>query len=102
MAKVNEYDNQLVPYVPYHDDGYYTNIMYEEDLTQPLMIMGTGWGRAPDAFARRNPISNGACYQCEGDHFIRDCPIESSKRGNREPPWPRVLRLCGGCGIDHL
>ena len=49
-----------------------------------------------------------SCFQwdllslCRGDHFIQDCLVELAKRGNREPPWPRVLRFCGGCGIDHL
>ena len=28
--------------------------------------------------------------------------MEASEKGNREPPWPRVLRYRGGCGIDHL
>ena len=64
--------------------------------------MGLGSRRAKDSFARRNPGQNGACYRCVGDHFVRHCPIEASDKGNREPPWPRVLRYCGGCGIDHL
>ena len=66
------------------------------------MTMGLGRGRAQDSFARRNPRQNGACYRCVGDHFIRECPIEDNKKGNKEPPWPRVLRYCGGCDIDHL
>ena len=43
--------NQLVPLVPYHEDGYYTDGIYEEDYNQPLMIMSTGRGRTLDAFA---------------------------------------------------
>ena len=47
MAEVREFDipNQLVPSVAYHDDGYYTDGIYEEDYNEPLMIMGTGSGR---------------------------------------------------------
>ena len=102
MAKVGEYETQIVPSIPYGEEGYYTDGVYEEEITQSLMTMGLGRGRAQDSYARRNPGQNGACYRCAGDHFIRDCPIEFSKKGNREPPWPRVLRYCGGCGIDHL
>ena len=53
MAEVREFDmpNQLVPSVSYHDDGYYTDKIYEEDCNQPLMIMGIGRGRTSDAFA---------------------------------------------------
>ena len=64
--------------------------------------MGLGRGRVQDSYARRNPGQNEACYRCSRDHFIRDCPIEASEKGNREPPWPQVLRYCGGCGIDHM
>ena len=34
MAEVGEFDipNQLVHSVPYHDDGYYINGIYEEDF----------------------------------------------------------------------
>ena len=33
MVEVREFDmpNQLVPLVPYHKDGYYTDKIYEED-----------------------------------------------------------------------
>ena len=102
MAEVGEYETQIVPSIPYGEEGYYTDGIYEEEITQSLMTMGLGRGRSQDAFARRNLGQNGACYRCAGDHFIRDCPIEASEKGNREPPWPRVLRYCGGCGIDHL
>ena len=27
---------------------------------------------------------------------------KSTKKVNREPLWPQVLRFCGGYGIDHL
>ena len=54
LAEVKKYDtpNQLVPMEPYGDEGYYTKGVYEEDTIQPVMIMGAGRGRAPDAFAR--------------------------------------------------
>ena len=102
MAEVGEYETQIVPSIPYGEEGYYTDGVYEEEITQSLMTMGLGRGRVQDSYARRNPGQNGACYRCSGDHFIRDCPIEASEKGNREPPWPRVLRYHGGCGIDHL
>ena len=72
MTEVGEFDmpNQLVPSMPYHDDGYYTDGIYEEDYNWPLMIMDTGRGRTLDAFAWHNFVSNETCYCCECDHFI--------------------------------
>ena len=92
MADVGEYENQIVPSIPYGEEGYYTKGVYGDKLTQSVMTMGIGRGRTPDAFARCNLGSNGTCYICGGDHFIRDCPIEASEKGNREPLWPQVLR----------
>ena len=51
MAEVGEYENQLVPSIPYGDEGYYMDCVYGEDLTQSLMIMSMERGRTPDAFA---------------------------------------------------
>ena len=102
MAEVGEYETQIVPSIPYGDEGYYTDGVYEEEITQSLMTMVLGRGRSLDTFARRSLGQNGACYRFARDHFIRDYPIEASEKGNRDPSWPRVLRYCGGCGIDHL
>ena len=74
--------------MPYHKDGYYTDGIYEEDYNQPLMIMGTGQGRTPNAFAQRAPISNGTCYCCKDDHFIQVFPIDIANKVNKEPPLP--------------
>ena len=53
MAEVGEYETQIVPSIPYKDDGYYIDGVYEEEITQSLMTMGLGRGRAQDSYARR-------------------------------------------------
>ena len=43
----------------------------------------------------------GPCYNCQGDHWIRDCPHPRTER----PPAtgiPPLMRTCVDCGIKHL
>ena len=46
MAEVGEYETQIVPSIPYGEEGYYTDGVYEEEITQSLMTMGLGRGRS--------------------------------------------------------
>ena len=46
MAEVEEYETQIVPSIPYGEEGYYTDGVYEEEIIQSLMTMGLGRGRA--------------------------------------------------------
>ena len=43
----------------------------------------------------------GTCYNCGGDHWVRDCPNPKTKRPtfNGVPP---LIRTCADCGIKHF
>ena len=43
----------------------------------------------------------GPCYDCGGEHWIRDCPNPKRERKG-EPGVPPLTRYCGDCGIKHL
>ena len=90
---------ELVPAGAYYDEEYPIIEEYGDDYTRPLMIMGMGRGQAPEGFVRKLPM--GTCYNCQGDHYIKDCPHELKPRF-KEGPWPKVLRFCADCGIEHL
>ena len=43
----------------------------------------------------------GPCFDCGGDHWVRDCP--NPKRGRQTVPrLPPFTRYCANCGIKHL
>ena len=66
MAEVGEYETQLVPSIPYGEEGYYRDGVYEVEITQSLMTMGIGRGRTPEAFARQNSRHGlSACGPCK-------------------------------------
>ena len=58
----------------YYDEEYPTIEEYGDDNTNPLMLMGMGRGRAPEGFVQKLPM--GTCYNCQGDHYICNCPHE--------------------------
>ena len=43
----------------------------------------------------------GTCYNCGGDHWVRDCPNPKTERPtfNGVPP---LIRTCADCGIKHF
>ena len=43
----------------------------------------------------------GPCFQCGGDHWLRDCPVKPSMsyKGENLPP---IERYCAECCVDHL
>ena len=43
----------------------------------------------------------GPCYNCGGDHWVRDCPHPRRER-NGEPGVPPLTRYCADFGIKHL
>lgn len=58
--------------------------------------------------SRQQPNTNyivGPCFRCQGDHWVRDYPIdqeENTQTRGLNPSWPRVTRYCADCGIEHL
>ena len=43
----------------------------------------------------------GPCYECGGDHWVKDCP---NLKGELKPvpKIPPLMRGCEDCGIKHL
>ena len=73
---------------------------------QTLMLIANGGFRPQKNYGRRGPSQGtpvGPCFKCQGDHWIRDCPIEQEEKGvGQNYSWPRVPRYCAACGLDHL
>ena len=44
----------------------------------------------------------GPCYNCLGDHLIKDCPYPRQPRPNPTNNVPALVRYCLECGIKHL
>ena len=44
----------------------------------------------------------GPCYNCSGDHLIKDCPYPRQPRPNPANNVPALARYCLECGIKHL
>ena len=54
-------------------------------------------GYRPDGPRPYKPLLAGPCYDCDGNHWIRDCPNRRNK-SNIQP----LNRFCEDCGTKHL
>lgn len=54
LAKIEEAktSNEIVLATPYYDDDYHTDYGYEEDNTQPLLLMGVGHRKLPGCICK--------------------------------------------------
>ena len=78
---------------------------------QTLMLMANGAFKKPGGYnnsGRQQTNANftpGPCFKCEGDHWVRDCPLDPDNKNQSRgvtTNWPRVIRYCADCGIEHL
>ena len=114
---------ELVPLGPYYEDDFASMQLAISQLTdfdtsivqlppRALYMLSNGGYRSQSGYPRRSTSSRlsgplGPCYECNGPHLLKDCPIWKEKEAaaaaaNGYQPWPRLLRYCGGCGNDHL
>ena len=62
---------------------------------QARLPVAQGPKRAPN-------LPLGPCYNCSGDHLIKDCPYPRQPRPNPANNVPALARYCLECGIKHL
>lgn len=113
---------ELVPSGPYYEetpDSMQLAISQVTNLdssivqlpAQALYLLAIGGYRTQGGYAKRatspgidTPV--GSCYECNGPHFVGDCPVRKEKNlatnASGYQTWPCVLRYCGGFGNDHL
>ena len=111
------YEQALVPMPPYYEEkpdvGYTENTQtfpmpslshlsevetsYQMDQNTLMFIANGGIGRPMANQNQRlyKPSVVGPCYECGGDHLIKDCP-------NRRNQIPPIKRFCVDCAIKHL
>ena len=57
----------------------------------------------PNAYAKRAPNAPlGPCYNCAGEHLIKDCPFPRQPRQTETSTIPVLARFSIDCGIKHL
>lgn len=73
------------------------------DLNTLMFIAGQARPQMPMAPKRPPNAPLGPCYNCGGDHLIKDCPYPHQPRqGNVSPAVPALTRYCLDCGIKHV
>ena len=102
---------ELVPLGPYYEEDLASMQLAISQLTdldssivqlpaQALYMLANGGYRSQGGYPRRStsPGPNapvGPCYECNGPHLVKDCPIQKEKEAaataNGYQPWPRVL-----------
>ena len=108
-----EEPQQSQPYVDLQiNDHNYEGFYHMVSLNaHTLMLMANGAFKKPKGYnnnMRSHPNPNytaGSCFKCQGDHWMRDFPIEQEEKAQARATtqsWPRVSRYCVDCGVDHL
>ena len=117
---------EIVPTTPYYVEepqhaSQSGDSSYEQEFDGPdhmismkaqtLMMMANGAFRKPGGYnnsGRQQSNSNfvrGPCFKCDGDHWVRDCPIDTDNQNQTKGGtnnWPRIIRYCADCGIEHV
>ena len=76
---------------------------FNMDYNTLMFIAGQAKARMPQAPKRPPNAPLGPCYNCGGDHLIKDCPYPRQPRQNQAlPAVPALARYCLECGIKHL
>ena len=88
---------ERVPIVNFQDGKY------SMDLSILLFVEGKTKVGMPQAPKRLPNAPLGSCYNCGGDHLIKDCPYQKQPRLNHTTPTLAfLLRYFLECGIKHL
>ena len=58
-------------------------------------------GPRPYRVGPNQAVPPGPCYDCGGEHWIRDCPNPKQERKG-EFGLPPLNKSCAECGIKHL
>ena len=76
------------------------------DMNTLMFIAGQGRQQSPMSAAPTKRPQNAPlrpCYNCSGDHLMKDCPYPRQSRPNQiVPTVPALSRYCLDCGIKHL
>ena len=76
---------------------------YNMDHNTLMFIAGQGRQQQPNAYPKRAPNAPlGPCYNCAGEHLIKDCPFPRQPRQVESIVVPMLARHCIECGIKHL
>ncbi|MCO5552365.1 hypothetical protein L7F22_005876 [Adiantum nelumboides] len=76
---------------------------YNMDYNTLMFIAGQGRQQQPNAYAKEAPNAPlGPCYNCAGDHLIKDCPYPRQVKPAETTSIPMLARFCIECGIKHL
>ena len=99
---------ELVPLGPYYEDDSASMQLAISQLTdldtsivqlptQALYMLANGGYRSQGGYPRRSTSPRpsgplGPCYECNGPHLVKDCPIQKEKEAtataNGYQPWP--------------
>ena len=117
---------EIVHATPYYVEEpqhmkHYENSLYEQETKGPdhmvsmkaqtLMLMANKAFKKPGGYNNHGRqqinlnFTAGPCFRCQGDHWVRDCPIDQEEKAQSRgvsTSWPRVIRHCADCGIEHL
>ena len=81
----------------------YQEGQYNMDLNTLMFIAGQARPQMLMAPKRPPNAPLGPCYNCSGDHLIKDCPYPRQLRqGNVSSLVPSLTRYYLDCGIKHL
>ena len=70
---------------------------YQMDHKTLMFIANGGATQPVQATNQRFKPAIVSCYDCGGDHYVKDCP--NQKERNSFPPF---RQFCGDCGVKHL
>ena len=75
---------------------------FSMDLNTLMFIANQARLPAAQGPKRAPNLPLGPCYNCSGDHLIKDCPYPRQPRPNPTNNVPAFAKYCLDCGIKHL
>ena len=75
---------------------------FSMDLNTLMFIANQARLPAAQGPKRAPNLPLGPCYNCSGDHLIKDCPYPRQPRPNPANNVLALAKYCLECGIKHL